>query len=109
MYSCYIIYDTSSKTRYSSLSSVLSEGDLRGHTPSVLQDEDSFLSTPPSHDQSVDETLRMLEEVSCSSSSGDDSRASDAEGSEDGGMEEEEEEEEDEEEDEEEEEEDGEW
>ena len=57
-----------------------------------MQDEDSFLSTPPSH--TADETLRMLEEASCSSSSGSEVEASD-----EGEMDEDEEEEEDEEED----------
>ena len=52
----------------------MSDSVSRSQTPGILQDEDSLLSIPSDYTPGADdktELLRMLEEASCSSSSGD--------------------------------------
>lgn len=54
--------------------SVISDTTSRAQTPGIPQDEDSLMSMPSSFNQSTDdksELLKILEEVSCSSSSED--------------------------------------
>ena len=70
----YIGYNIITLLHLPPYNSVISDTTSRAQTPGMPQDEDSLMSMPSSFNQSTDdksELLKILEEVSCSSSSED--------------------------------------